>query len=112
MPEPYFKITRSTAIQPFHFNLHAPNHEPILHSENYATKDGAQNGIRSAKTNATLDSRYERKRTVDGQFMFNLSAANHEIIGTSERYTTEQAREGGIAAVKQYAPIAGLVDES
>ena len=44
--------------------------------------------------------------------MFNLCAANHEIIGTSERYTTAYGRDRGIEAVKQYAPKAGLVDES
>ncbi|BEV53697.1 hypothetical protein BconGalA64_61970 [Burkholderia contaminans] len=42
--------------------------------------------------------------------MFNLKAANHQIIGTSETYKTVQGRENGIAAVKRDAPIAETVD--
>lgn len=38
------------------------------------------------------------------QFMFNLKAANNEVILTSERYTTKQSAEGGIASVKANAP--------
>lgn len=32
--------------------------------------------------------------------MFNLKAGNHEVILTSERYTTKAAAENGIASVK------------
>lgn len=37
------------------------------------------------------------------QFMFNLHAGNHEVILTSEQYTTKASAEGGIAAVQKYA---------
>ena len=52
MADGYFKLTKSTAKQPYRFNLHAPNHEAILSSENYAAKAGALNGIESVRTNA------------------------------------------------------------
>ncbi len=38
--------------------------------------------------------------------MFNLKAANHQIIGTRETYRTEASRKGGIASVKANAPDA------
>jgi uncharacterized protein YegP (UPF0339 family) len=44
--------------------------------------------------------------------MFNLKAANHEVIGTSETYTTEAAREAGIASVKANAPTATVDDQT
>ena len=44
--------------------------------------------------------------------MFNLKAANHEIIGTSESYTTTAARDNGIESVKTNAPGAEVQDES
>ena len=40
----------------------------------------------------------------DGKPYFNLKAANHQIIGTSEQYNTEAAREKGIASVKNNGP--------
>jgi uncharacterized protein YegP (UPF0339 family) len=42
--------------------------------------------------------------------MFNLKASNGQIIGTSEIYSTEAARESGINAVKQDAPAAPVDD--
>lgn len=47
---------------------------------------------------------YVLKRTSDGQFMFNLKADNHEIILTSERYTTKASAEIGIESVKANSP--------
>jgi uncharacterized protein YegP (UPF0339 family) len=38
------------------------------------------------------------------QFMFNLKGGNGEIVLTSERYTTKQSAQGGIASVKLNAP--------
>ena len=108
----YFKLLKSQAAQPYRFNLHAPNHEPILRSENYARKAGALNGIQSVKDNAPIDARYQRKRSSDGQFMFNLLAANGQVIGTSERYTTEAGRDRGIEAVKRHAPVASIKDDT
>lgn len=31
---------------------------------------------------------YDLERTSDGQFMFNLKAANYKVMLTSERFTT------------------------
>lgn len=40
-----------------------------------------------------------------GQFRFRLKAGNHEIILTSEGYTTKAAAQNGIASVQTNAPI-------
>ena len=55
---------------------------------------------------------YTLKRTSDGQFMFNLHAPNHEVIATSERYTTKQAAENGIEAVRRHALTTTVKDET
>ena len=112
MANAYFKLSKSTAQQPYRFNLHATNHEIVLRSENYAAKAGALNGIQSVRENAPIDARYHRKRSSDGQYMFNLVARNGQIIGTSERYRSEQGRDNGVSAVKRNAPTAELKDES
>ncbi len=44
---------------------------------------------------------YEIKVAKDGQFHFNLKAGNHEIILSSELYTTKAACDNGIASVQK-----------
>lgn len=102
-----FEIKKAKNDQ-FYFHLKAGNGEIILSSEMYVAKSSAENGIASVKKNAPDDGRYERKETKNGQFMFNLKAANHEVIGTSESYTTATARDHGIESVKTNAPGAAV----
>ena len=104
-----FEIKKSSDNQ-FYFNLKAGNGEIILTSEMYRAKSSAENGITSVKTNAPIDSRYDRKTATNGQFYFNLKAANGEVIGKSEMYTTSSARDNGIESVKRNAPEASIVD--
>lgn len=40
----------------------------------------------------------------DGQWYFVLKAANHEVIATSEGYTTKAAMLNGIASVQANGP--------
>ena len=47
-----------------------------------------------------MSAKYTVKRTADSQFMFNLQAANGEVILTSERYTTKQSALKGVESVK------------
>lgn len=105
-----FLLTRSGPQ--FLFVLKAGNGEPILHSERYTTKQSAQNGIESVKKNAPFDARYERKDASNGEPMFNLKAGNGEVIGTSERYSSTSARDGGIGSVKTNGPIATVDDQT
>ncbi|RQQ53814.1 YegP family protein [Burkholderia stagnalis] len=104
-----FVIKQATSGQ-FLFHLKAGNGEIILRSELYKTKASAENGVASVRKNAPDDGRYERKTAHNGEYMFNLKAGNHEIIGTSETYATEAGRDNGIASVKQNAPDAPLED--
>src|SRR5580765_2702752 len=45
------------------------------------------------------------KPASNGNFMFNLKAGNHEVILTSELYTTKAACVGGIESVRKNAPV-------
>lgn len=78
----------------------------------YGTKASALKGIESVRTNAVDDGRYERKAAAGGQFMFNLKAGNHQVIGTSESYKSEASRDAGIASVKSNAPSASVDDQT
>src|SRR5205814_5310580 len=104
-----FELKKSGNGQ-FYFSLKAANGEPILASEMYQSKAGAENGIQSVKTNAPIDSRYERKTSTSGQPYFVLKAANGEPIGRSETYLSASAMEYGIASAKANAPGATVGD--
>jgi hypothetical protein len=94
-----YQISNSSDGQ-FHFVLKAGNTETILTSELYTAKTSAQHGIASVQTNCTDDSHYERLVSKNDKFYFNLKALNHQIIGTSQMYTTAQSRDKGIDSVK------------
>jgi uncharacterized protein YegP (UPF0339 family) len=94
----------------FQFNLKASNGEVILTGEGYAAKDSCKKGIASVQKNGAIDERYERKVAKNGKPFFNLKATNGQIIGTSEMYSSETAREKGIESVKKNAPVGEIVD--
>lgn len=106
-----FELKKASNGQ-FYFRLKAGNGETILSSEMYAAKPSAENGIASVKANAANDGHYERKNNKNNQPMFNLKASNGQIIGTSESYSSESAREGGIASCKSNAPSAAIDDQT
>jgi len=91
----------------YHFALKAKNGQVILSSEVYNSKSAAENGITSIKKNALEDVRYERKTATNGKFFFNLKAANGQVIGSSQMYSSESGMENGISSVKENAPISG-----
>ena len=96
----------------YHFVLKAGNGQVILSSQMYASKSGAMNGIESVRKNSQSDARFERKSTRAGKWRFNLRATNGQVIGVSESYESEKARENGIASVAKNAPGAKVVDET
>ena len=96
----------------YQFDLKATNGQVILSSEGYITKAACLNGIASVKKNAPEDGRYERKEAKNGAPYFNLRAGNNQVIGTSEMYSSEAARDNGIESVKKNAPEAEIVDET
>jgi uncharacterized protein len=100
-----FEIKKAKDGQ-YYFHLKASNGQIILASEMYKEKASAENGIASVKKNSPNDASYERKDTKNGQYMFNLKAANHQIIGTSETYKSIESRDHGIESVKTNAPTA------
>lgn len=103
---------KKTVTGKFHFNLKAGNGEVILSSETYESKGAAEGGIQSVKANAPLDERYERKASVKNEPYFVLKAANHEVIGRSEMYSSTSSMENGIASVKRNAPGASTDDQA
>lgn len=56
--------------------------------------------------------KFELKKSKNGQFYFNLTASNGQVIATSEMYVSKDAAENGIASVKKNAPVAQTEDQT
>jgi uncharacterized protein len=95
----WYELSKSKDGQ-YRFVLKAGNSETILTSELYQAKASAENGIASVQSNCGINDRYELKAASNGKLMFNLKAANHQVIGTSQMYASEDARANGVASVK------------
>jgi uncharacterized protein YegP (UPF0339 family) len=96
----------------FRFRLKDGDGNALLAGEGYKAKGSAENGIESIRKNAADDERYERKETSNGKYMFNLKAANGQVIGTSGQFASETERESAIASVKSGAAGAGVDDQT
>lgn len=96
----------------FFWNLRADNGERILQSEMYTTKGAAIGGISSCKVNSSIDERYQRLTSTSSQPYFRLRAANHEVIGVSEMYSSVAARDAGVDSCKRNGPTSSVEDET
>jgi uncharacterized protein YegP (UPF0339 family) len=107
----YFEVKPVAGAQ-FMFNLKAGNHEVVLTSESYASRQSVDTGIESVRTNSVQDSSYERRTATDKSPYFVLTAANAQVIGRSQMYSSTSAMEAGIASVKAGAPTAKVTELS
>ena len=96
----------------FMFNLKAGNGQVILTSEMYEAKSGAENGIESVRKNGPEEKRFERRESKRKEPYFVLKAANGQVIGRSEMYSSNAAMENGIASVKKNASKAKVDDQT
>ena len=94
----------------FYFSLHAGNGQVILTSEMYEAKASAVNGIESVKKNGGDETKYAKLTGKDGSPYFTLKAANGQVIGQSQMYSGEKARDAGIESVQQNASGAPTSD--
>ena len=101
---------RKTDKGNFVFNLKASNGQVILTSQPYSDKRSALNGIQSVRTNAGNDGRIERLTATDGKPYFVIKAANTQVVGKSEMYSSKASMENGIASVARNASSAVLED--
>jgi uncharacterized protein YegP (UPF0339 family) len=88
----------------FVFNLKAANHEVILSSQVYENRANTLIGIASVRHHGPKPECFEKKISHANEPFFVLKAANHEVIGKSEMYSSDAARDHGIASVIANSP--------
>lgn len=94
----------------FRFRLKAGNGKVILASEAYTTKASRDNGVESVRKNSQKLQRFIKGISTSGKYYFNLTATNGQVIGKSEMYETETARDNGIESVVNNALTAVVVE--
>ena len=73
----------------FYFNLYARNGEVVLTSQGYSSEESALNGTFLVSYHAADERSYDIREASNGEFYFNVLAANGEVIATSETYYSE-----------------------
>ncbi len=106
-----YELNKTSSDQ-FHFNLKAGNGEVILSSQSYAQKASALTGIESVRTNGPDAANYEKKVSSSQQPYFVLKAQNAQVIGQSQMYASEAARDNGIASVQANCASTTLQDNT
>jgi uncharacterized protein YegP (UPF0339 family) len=103
--QPHFDVWQDTAGA-YRFHLKAGNAQILVTSEAYTSREGALNGVLAVLDDGGLASHYETIVAANNQRYFNLVAGNHQIIATSETYSSKAAAQKGvdatIAAVGKY----------
>ena len=94
---PHFDLWQDTTGA-YRFHLKAGNAQILVTSEAYTSRTDALNGVLAVLDDGGLASHYETIIATNGQRYFNLVAANHEIIATSETYSSKAAAQKGVNA--------------
>lgn len=103
-----FEVYQSGTKNEFRFRLKADNGQIILSSEGYNSKASCLNGIESVRKNAADPKRFSKTKTPANMFRFAITAANNQVIGTSQNYKSESGRDNGLESVKRNAPKAEI----
>ncbi|MCK3657172.1 hypothetical protein A4G18_00170 [Pasteurellaceae bacterium Pebbles2] len=94
----------------FMFNLKAANSQVILTSELYKTRAAAENGIASVQKNGGDESNFEFRVTKSDQPYFILKAKNHQEIGRSQYYSSQDSAKNGVKSVINNAATTVIKD--
>lgn len=94
----------------FRFRLLSKKGANLGASEGYKSKSAAVNGIESVKKNAPDDGQYAYKEGKDGKTYFNLKAKNHQVILSSQGFSSSSEAENSAKTVAADAPKADVVE--
>jgi len=101
-----FEVYQSGKKEEYRFRLKADNGQIILSSEGYTSKASCLNGIESVRKNSSDPKRFTKTTTPTNMFRFSITAANSQIIGTSQNYKSESGRNNGVESVMKNAATA------
>lgn len=112
------ELYRSQADGAYRLRIKAKNGEILLAGEGYESKDGAKNAIESVRANGTDEEAYELNAAssnpdglYDADWYFNLTAANGEVLGSSEIYASKGGAKNGMETLASYVAGGLKIDD-
>jgi len=84
----------------WYFRLVAGNEQIVLGSQSYSRESSAKNGAQSVVSNGLDADNFELREAANGSTYFVLKAANHQVIGQSEQYSTRSNAQRGVRTVR------------
>jgi hypothetical protein len=106
-----FTLTRGGAHYFFTLQLEE-SLEPLLISERHASRASAVDGVAAVKEVVLVEARYQRRTSLGHEPYFVLRGPDDEVLGTSAMFSSVEARNRAIAAVKEHAAVAVVFDET
>jgi len=98
-------LWQSTDAQ-WHFHLVSGNGRTLLTSEGYTSRTSALAGVLSVLDNGVDPAQYELNQGASGKYNLRLVAANHEIVASSQAYSSRsnatRAIDACVRAVTSY----------
>ncbi len=88
----------------FMFTLRAGNHETILESRVYWSRQAAMDAITAARACSQEPQCYVKHETPEGQFYFELLDPQGRVLGRSGGCHSRSALAAGMASVQRNAP--------
>jgi uncharacterized protein len=88
----------------FMFTLRAGNHETILESRIYWSRQAALDAVAALRVLSQDPARYRRLQAPDGSHYFELADEQGQLLGRSAGCGTRAGLAAGIASVRRNAP--------
>lgn len=110
----YYQLIEGTAGG-FMFTLRAGNHETILESRVYWSRQAALDAVEQVRSCSQQASHFARRESPEGLFYFELLDTQGRVLGRSGGCASRSALAAGIASVQRNAPsqaFRGLVRRS
>jgi uncharacterized protein YegP (UPF0339 family) len=105
-----FQVFKSSSKNQYYYLLKATgNSQLILSCEGFSSKQNCLAAIKFIQEKASDDDFYERTSSYLN-YIFIVRSADESIIGKSEHYTIESARENSIAMIREGAGNAIVQD--
>jgi len=92
-----FDLWQSSDSQ-FRFHLVAGNKNILLTSEGYTTRTNAIGGVLSVMANAVDPAQYELAQATNGKYFLRLHAANGQLIGFTQLYSSKSSAKRAITS--------------
>ncbi len=96
----------------FYFSYNGADGKTLLRSEGYSSAASRDNGIKSVTNNAPNKDRWKTGRTPAGKYFFSLKAGNHQEIGQSPHFSSEEEMQKHLVWMQGNVSSSGAVASS